>query len=103
MDSKNIHIQICTGTACFVLGGADLLLLKEELHALWSPQGISREDIDQSVHLTGSTCIERCRNSQERPPFVTINGETYGEATIQKIADIIYPRLFPDGPMLKQE
>ncbi len=103
MNSRCIHIQICTGTACFVLGGADLLLLKEELYTLWSQQGISREAIDRSVHLTGSTCIDRCRDSQERPPFVTIDGEIFGEATIQKIADIIYPRLFPDGQMLKQE
>jgi NADH:ubiquinone oxidoreductase subunit E len=68
-----IKVTICSGTACFVMGGADLLVLEEHLPA--SLKGL--------VEITGSPCLEFCKNgSFGEAPFATIEGETIAAATI---------------------
>lgn len=94
MEYRTISIQVCTGTACFVMGGADLLLLKEELKSMWRSRGINSEQIEQKVLLSGITCIDRCREEGERPPFVLVDGTVIGNAGIEKIADLVYEKVF---------
>lgn len=75
MNDK-IRITICTGTACFVMGGSDLLLLEEQLP----------ESLKEHVHITASTCIDVCQeDDQGKPPFVEIDGVVMSEASIPKI------------------
>ncbi|MFA6844596.1 MAG: hypothetical protein WCR02_02610 [Sphaerochaetaceae bacterium] len=71
---EKIVVKICVGTACFVQGGADLLLYNDFL--------------DPSVLaccvIEGSSCLDMCkRNTNEKdqnnkPPFISINGKIYG-------------------------
>ncbi len=75
MNDK-IRITICTGTACFVMGGSDLLLLEEQLP----------ESLKERVHITASTCIDVCQeDDQGKPPFVEIDGVVMSQASIPKI------------------
>jgi NADH:ubiquinone oxidoreductase subunit E len=85
MRIKETDVRICTGTACFVMGGADLLLLAEELAERWGPRGITREMIEDRIHISGSPCIGHCRESGLRPPFLTIDGQLIGEATLEGV------------------
>ena len=74
------RITICTGTACYVLGGAELLLLEEYL-----PAGIRKE-----TEITGVPCLGFCQTGASmKPPFVLIDGAVIGEASIQKIVDCL--------------
>ncbi len=84
-----VTVEICTGTACFVMGGAELLLLGDELEARWQEYGLTRDDIDRAVRIKGKNCTGHCRLPGMRPPFVVIDGVLVGEATIGKIADAI--------------
>ncbi len=86
-----ISIEICTGTACFVMGGADLLLLNDELLRIWAPHDISQKEIDKVLVIKGKTCTGHCRVPGMRPPFVLIDDVLIGEATISMIAEVVLP------------
>ncbi|HNQ97073.1 MAG: NAD(P)H-dependent oxidoreductase subunit E [Spirochaetales bacterium] len=74
--SEKIKVVICSGTACFVMGASDILLLEESL----SPELRSR------VEIEGATCLGMCRESERgKAPYVTINGELMSQATLPKV------------------
>ena len=78
-------VTICTGTACFVMGGSELLLLEEQLP----------DDLKAITEVIGSPCIGTCKGSEhgktqsDQAPFVQINGEVIEQANVQKIIDCI--------------
>jgi len=82
--AKKIRVVICTGTACYVMGASEILLLEETL------TGAARE----RVEIIGSNCLEFCKNEKNgKAPFVTIDGEVLSSATlpgvIQKIQELL--------------
>ncbi len=79
MDNK-IKITICTGTNCFVMGGAELLLLEENLS----------ETLKNKVDIVGCTCMDICKDtSAGKAPFVKINDKIISQATIPKIIGVL--------------
>ena len=78
MDKR--EVVICTGTACYVLGGANLLLLENMLP----------DELREQVSIVGSPCLGLCRSDlRERPPFVKVDGRIIAEASVQKILDAL--------------
>lgn len=78
--NKQIEVVICSGTACYVMGGSELLLLEEHLPAAWRGR----------VNISGSPCLGLCRNRQHgNAPFVSVNGETVSRATIPAVLTLI--------------
>jgi NADH:ubiquinone oxidoreductase subunit E len=51
---KKVEVKICVGTACFVQGGADLLLYNDFL----DPEVLSGCEIE------GSSCLDSCKNAK---------------------------------------
>lgn len=83
MDEK-LEVKICTGTLCYVMGGAELQLLDEHLP----------EDILRKVDIKGSPCLDCCnRQDSQRAPFVMVGGELVCEASIPKLVNIIKTKL----------
>lgn len=85
---KKIKVTICTGTACFVMGASELMLLMEKLP----------EDLKDMVELSGSTCMGECKGSKNgRPPYVKIDDEVVHSANlaevISRIEDIAAQRM----------
>lgn len=78
---KTIAVTICSGTACYVLGGSELLTIKEHL-----PEGYA-----QYVMLAGSPCLNRCKDRSEgkRPPYASVDGKTYGGVDMEKLVKLI--------------
>lgn len=75
MDRK-IRVSICSGTACFVMGASDLLLLEESLPQTLRP----------FVEIDGSTCLGFCRErARGKAPFVLVDGEVMTEATLPRL------------------
>jgi len=80
---KRHVVTICTGTACFVMGGSELLLLEEQLP----------DDLKAVTDIEGSPCLETCKRSgygktqSDHAPFVQIDGEVMEQASAQKIID----------------
>ncbi len=78
MTSKFI-IQICSGTTCYVLGGAQLMMLEEMLPA----------DLKDLVEIRESNCLSACKDGQARPPFVKIGDYLMAEPSPGKIIDYL--------------
>ena len=78
-------VTICTGTACFVMGGSELLLLEEQLP----------DDLKAITEVDGSPCIGTCKHSEfgktqsDHAPFVQIDGEVIEQANTQKIIEYL--------------
>jgi NADH:ubiquinone oxidoreductase subunit E len=83
MDKK-VEIVICSGTLCYLMGGADLQLLFEHLPA----------DLKDRVSIKGSPCLGLCDLPENgKPPFVLINGRSVSQASIQTLIDEIQSEL----------
>jgi NADH:ubiquinone oxidoreductase subunit E len=64
--AKKFKITICSGTTCYVLGGAHLLMLADMLPA-------DLKDQDENA----------------RPPFVQINDYLMSQASVAKIVEYL--------------
>lgn len=78
---KKVEVKICTGTLCYVMGGADLQVIDEYLP----------EDMIDLVDLKGSPCLDHCNNpiNQSKAPYVEVDGEVISDATISKVINAI--------------
>ena len=71
-----ITIEICTGTACFVMGGSELLLIGEHLPP----------EMKHRIRVVGAMCMDLCEcESCARAPFVRINGDVVKNAAIPTV------------------
>ena len=79
-----VIVKICTGTLCYVMGGADLQLLEEYL----TPELMER------VEVSGAPCLDYCNHdSSAKAPFVKVGDRIISEATITKVVDAIKEEL----------
>lgn len=78
---EKVSVKICVGTACFVQGGADLLLYNEFLDPI----------ILAHCEIEGVSCLEKCKDagSKEGAPFVQIGGVVYGNMTEDKFCKLL--------------
>ena len=83
MDKK-IELQVCSGTACFIMGGSDLLTVFEYL---------TQEERD-AVLLRAIPCLDSCKNQEElRPPFIKIDGQLYGRMNMDKLLFLLREKI----------
>jgi NADH:ubiquinone oxidoreductase subunit E len=80
---KRIRVTICCGTACYVLGGSELLELADGL-----PEALKRR-----VDIDGSPCLGLCKGklAAERP-FALVDGAEVAGATLSSLIDAIASR-----------
>ncbi len=77
---EKITVSICTGTACFVMGASEILLLGEQLPP----------ELKDRVEIEGVTCFENCKNPQcGKAPFVKVNDEIVESATLVSVLEKI--------------
>ena len=77
---KKITVSICTGTACFVMGASEIMLLEEEL----SPE------LKEIVEVEGITCLDLCKNAEcGKAPFVKINDQVLSQASLPLVMEKI--------------
>ncbi|MDY0289752.1 MAG: NAD(P)H-dependent oxidoreductase subunit E [Sphaerochaeta sp.] len=78
---EKVTVRICVGTACFVQGGADLLLYDEFL-----------DPIDlANCEIEGVSCLGRCKEagSKQGAPFVQIGDVIHGDMTEEKLCKLV--------------
>lgn len=76
MSERKIYtVQICTGTLCHLMGGAELPDLADYLS----------NSLKTKIIIKGMVCANYCKNAGMKPPFVMINEELIQEASIEKI------------------
>ena len=67
-----VHLQICQGTTCYVMGAAQLASLATTLP----------DDLRGRVRVTGCRCLGLCLDGKfGGAPYVTIDGEVLARAT----------------------
>lgn len=77
---KKIKVSICTGTACFVMGASEIMLLEEELPP----------ELRDMVEIEGVTCLDLCKDAAcGKAPFVRINDEILAQATLLSVLEKI--------------
>jgi len=75
MNAK-VQVQICVGTACHIMGAADLITIED----------LVAEPLRDRVEVKGISCLGLCKDETHgKPPFVIIDGETLAEATLDKV------------------
>lgn len=75
---EKIPLEICCGTACYLLGASKLLAVEELLPPEWAGK----------VEVKGLPCMNLCDNEQIcGAPFVRLNGEVIDHATPEKILE----------------
>lgn len=74
---KKIRVEICCGTACYLLGAARLIDLEGNLP----------EDLRGHVSVTPTSCLGKCARDQiSLAPYVRFNGsEWMGNATPSRV------------------
>lgn len=78
--SEKISVKICTGTLCYVMGGAELQLLNEYLP----------EELADKVDIKGTACLDCCnKEDSQRAPFVQVGGRIISGATLTKVVEAI--------------
>jgi NADH:ubiquinone oxidoreductase subunit E len=80
---KKNKVTVCTGTACFVMGGSELLLLEDQLPP----------ELKAVTEIEGSNCLGVCKRAEHgaaqsaHAPFVQINDTVLEQATAGAIID----------------
>jgi len=83
-----IRVVICAGTACHVMGGSELFLVKERLDPA----------LRDRVVIEGETCLDLCRLGAPGTgpgggaPYAIVDGTTVERADIEKLAAAITDR-----------
>lgn len=77
---KNV-IRVCTGTACHVRGGAEVLkAIEDELHV---KSGGTTEDLEYTLETVA--CIGACGLA----PVIMVNNDTHGRMTAEKVPAVL--------------
>ncbi|WP_320130465.1 hypothetical protein [uncultured Sphaerochaeta sp.] len=81
---EKVIVRICVGTACFVQGGADLLLYNDFL----DPVVLANCDIE------GISCLNMCKSTKDssknvKPPFIKINEKIYDDVTQERFCKLL--------------
>jgi NADH:ubiquinone oxidoreductase subunit E len=74
---SKVKVEICCGTACYLLGAAKLMNIENELP----------ENCRGRVEIEARTCLELCeRDNLGGAPYVRFNGsEVMAQATPEKV------------------
>lgn len=71
-----IHLQICQGTTCYIMGAAQLASACLQLPA----------DVRDKVRVTGCRCLGLCRDGAfGGAPYVKIDDEILAQATPESV------------------
>ena len=78
---QKVQVEICCGTACFLLGASEMMDMEEALP----------EELRERVEILPRTCLGLCeREHIGKAPFVRFgNGEVMSDASRDKVMDRI--------------
>lgn len=76
---EKIIVEICTGTACYVVGGAELLTIEDYL---------TEEEVGM-IQVKGSSCLDLCSGDDPATPYAIVDGNTLEKATVDLLAEEI--------------
>lgn len=85
---SKIVLEICCGTACYMLGASELMNISEMLPEEWVGH----------IDISAIPCLDACSDeSLGKAPFVRIDGELFGNATPENVFMILRDKLSAGG------
>ncbi len=79
-DAKNIHVVICSGTTCFLMGASELFGIEKTIEG----------SLASRITVEGSPCMNLCKGgSYGKAPFVRVNDTLISTATLPKVIEEI--------------
>lgn len=81
---EKLIVKVCSGTMCYVMGGAELQLLGDALPA----------EISNSVDIHGVTCLDCCNKGEGKAPFVIVGDTVVSGANIANVMEEIHKQLY---------
>ncbi len=82
--SDIVKIVVCSGTACYVMGGSELLMLDDHIPARWKGR----------IDIEGSPCLGLCKDKKfGKAPYAKVDGEILAGATIPAVLEKIAEKL----------
>lgn len=81
MAERHLSVKICVGTACFVQGGADLLLYEDFLDSR----------LLRSCSFEGTSCLGGCKvePAGNRAPYIEIDGVMHANVTPKRLQALL--------------
>lgn len=81
---KTVTVSICTGTTCYLMGGAHLLTFDEVLDP----------STEHHVEIIGSHCLGMCScEGNGKAPFAKVNDRVIADATLNKLLSAVREEL----------
>lgn len=69
-------LEICQGTACFVMGASDLMAITDYMPESWQDR----------VEIRGAACFDKCHdNRYGKAPYARLDGEIMESASVGSI------------------
>ena len=85
---EKIKVSICTGTTCYLMGGAHLLTFDEILDPITA----------EHVEICGAHCLGLCNDeSNGKAPFVKVNEHIIADATLTKVLEKVRELMPEEG------
>ena len=82
-----VSVKICSGTACYIVGGAKLLAIDEYL---------SKKELEKVV-IEGSSCMGFCTEYDSKIPYAMVNGEVIPKANVKLLVQKIKAAIDSSG------
>ncbi|MBP7653388.1 NAD(P)H-dependent oxidoreductase subunit E [Candidatus Dependentiae bacterium] len=76
-----MKIKVCLGTCCHLLGNYEIIEVLEKT---------AKNNIN--IEFSGATCLNHCRDSELKPPFVEIDGEIIQNVKVEDVLNYIKSR-----------
>ena len=74
-ENKMVDVKICMGTACYIMGAADLVSVKENL----TPDELAK------INIEGSNCLGCCKGYNPQNPYVKVNDKIIENVTVESL------------------
>lgn len=75
-----IEITICSGTLCYIMGGAELFEIEEKLTSMFKLE----------FKVNASPCLGACQgDDKQKPPCIKVNNALLAEASIDSIINYL--------------
>jgi len=79
-----VKVVVCSGTACYVMGGSELLMLDDHIPARWKGR----------IEIEGSPCLGFCKDKKiGKAPYAKVDEEVIAAATIPSVLEKVAEKL----------
>ncbi|AZR72888.1 hypothetical protein BBF96_05480 [Anoxybacter fermentans] len=85
-----IHVEICAGTYCAMMGALNLGMMLEDV----------AKEMEDEISIEYVKCFDHC--NEEDPPMVKVNGKPIYSASAEKVFEVIMDLIKKERDVVKE-